>query len=178
MGEARQRGARRAPLWRVLDSSKSLVGKWKECVEDSRKKVHFLSGHERARALKAQNRALRVMSAWKGYTIRKAIGRSTREMADKMLRKKRMEAFLKKWRLEAVWKDTVERRRLVSICRRRSRRREMGARFAHWRAHRRAEHRQRLAIARLVYARTRTPHSPRGEITRHINERSFDAWRR
>ena len=112
------------------------------------------SGHERARALKAQNRALRVMSAWKGYTIRKAIGRSTREMADKMLRKKRMEAFLKKWRLEADWKDTVERRRLVSICRRRSSRREMSAMFARWRTYRRAEQRQRLAIARLVRAST------------------------
>ena len=67
-------------LSKVLDSKMSRAfAKWKECVEDSRKKVHFLSGHERARALKAQCRALRVMSAWKGYTIRKAIGRSTRD---------------------------------------------------------------------------------------------------
>ena len=91
----------------------SAFSRWKECVEDSRKRVHFLSGHERARSLKAQNRALRVMYAWKGYTTHKAIGRSTCEMAHKMLRKKRMEVFLKTWRLETHWKDTVERRRLV-----------------------------------------------------------------
>ena len=132
----------------------SAFSRWKECVEDSRKRVHFLSGHERARSLKAQNRALRVMSAWKGYTTHKAIGRSTCEMAHKMLRKKRMEVFLKTWRLETHWKDTVERRRLVSICQRRCGRREMNRRFAHWRTYRGRERRQRLAIARLLHAKT------------------------
>ena len=94
VGEARQGERAERLLWRVLDSKVNRSwAKWKECVEDSRKKVHFLSGHERARALKAQNRALRVMSAWKGYTIRKAIGRSTREMADKMLERNAWRRF-------------------------------------------------------------------------------------
>ena len=142
-------------LLRMMNArAASAFSRWKECVEDSRKRVHFLSGHERARSLKAQNRALRVMSAWKGYTTHKAIGRSTCEMAHKMLRKKRMEVFLKTWRLETHWKDTVERRRLVSICQRRCGRREMNRRFAHWRTYRGRERRQRLAIARLLHAKT------------------------
>ena len=142
-------------LLRMMNArAASAFSRWKECVEDSRKRVHFLSGHERARSLKAQNRALRVMSAWKGYTTHKAIGRSTCEMAHKMLRKKRMEVFLKTWRLETHWKDTVERRRLVSICQRRCGRREMNRRFAHWRTYRGRTRRQRLAIARLLHAKT------------------------
>ena len=79
-----------------------------------------------------QHLCLRVMSEWRTYTRLKQIGKSTVEMANRMLRKKRMESTLCAWKRRSRWEHSPEQHRLMHAVSSRRRRRAGQERFRAW----------------------------------------------
>ena len=115
---------------------------------------------------------LRAMTRWKRYVTRRAIGRSTCALADRVLRRRRATATMRAWRdaaSERTFAANTWRARCVHAARRRAEVKTRRDACRAWREWARDERRERVVADRSTRFSAK--------LERRVAGMSFDAWR-